>query len=140
MVVAELRIESVKNVKNNPYYGNYEVKHVDVRTIENQKYEGLMSPINGIVLKFKSIDGEKLTITIDKHYFTGLKPCEVVKDCTFDTTFGHNGCIYQVCVNAHGELEYLYEWFSRGDFEDGNEADNVYTGKSKGVKWELLEK
>jgi hypothetical protein len=34
----------------------------------------------------------------------------------------------------------LYEWFSRGDFEDGNEADNVYTGKSKGVKWELLEK
>jgi hypothetical protein len=140
MVVAELRIESVRKVKKNPYYGDYEVKHVDVRTIENQKYSFLESPENGIVLKFKNIDGEKLTITIDKHYFTGLKPSEITNDCTFDTSFGHNGCIYQVCVNAHGELEYLYEWFSRGDFEDGNEADNVYTGKSKGVKWELLEK
>ena len=135
-----MKIESVKKVKNNPYYGDYEIRHVDVRTIENQKYEGLVSPEKGIMLTFKCMDGEKLTITIDKHYFTGLKPNEVVNDCTFDTSFGHNGCIYQVCVNAHGELEYLYEWFSRGDFEDGNEADNVYTGKSKGVKWELLEK
>lgn len=140
MVVAELKIESVKKVKNNPYYGDYEIRHVETRTIVNQKYEGLVSPEKGIMLTFKCMDGEKLTIAIDRHYFTGIKPCEVVKDCTFDTTFGRNGCIYQVCVNAHGELEYLYEWFSRGDFEDGNEADNVYTGKSKGVKWELLEK
>ncbi len=140
MVVAELKIESVNKIKNNPYYGDYEVRHVDVRTIENQKYEGLVSPEKGIVLKFKCMDGDRLTITIDRHYFMGLTPMEVVNDSTFSTSFAHNGRIYEVNVNTKGELEYMCEWASYYEFEEGYDPDNEYTGNSKAVKWELLEK
>jgi len=138
--IAELKIESVKKVKNNHFYGDYEIKETNVRTIINEKYEGLVSPAKGIVITFKTIDGDKVTFTIDRHYYTGLKPCEIDKGTTFDTSFSYGGHIYEVSVNEEGGLEYLYEWYSIGGFEDGNDADNVYTGKSKGVKWELIDK
>ena len=138
--IAELKIESVKRVKNNPFYGDYEIRECSTRTIINEKYDGLVAPEKGIVITLKTIDGDKVTFTIDRYYFTGLKPCEI--DCyqTWDTSLSYDGHIYQVCVNEKGGLEYLYEWYSISDFEDGNEADNVYRTKSKGVKWELIDK
>lgn len=139
-IIAELKIESVKKVKNNPYYGDYEIREVNTRTIINEKYDGLVSPAKGITITFKTIDGDKVIFTIDRHYYTGLKSCEITKDCTFDTSLTYNGHIYEVLVNEEGGLEYLYEWYSYVDYEDGNEADNAYTGKSKGVKWELIDK
>ena len=49
------------------------------------------------------------------------------------------GRIYEVTVNIRGELISLDEWFSSGDFEDGNEPDIHNTKKSRGIKWELIE-
>ena len=138
--IAELKIESVKKIKNNPFYGDYEIRETNVRTIINEKYEGLIAPEKGITIAFKTIDNDKVTFTIDRHYYTGLKPCEITKDCTFDTSFTYNGHIYEVSVNDKGELMYLYEWYSYSDYEDGNEADNAYTGKSRGIKWGLIDK
>jgi len=140
MVIGELKIESSRKVKDNLFYGDFEIRNEYKRTIINEKYEGLISPKYGIVIRFKSIDAENLTITIDRHYFTGLKPTEIVDGGTFDTTFGYNGAIYQVCVNIDGELEEMYEWYSRSDYDDGNEPDNHYTKRSKSVKWEKLDR
>ena len=138
--IAELKIESVKKVKNNHFYGDYEIRETNVRTIINEKYYGLVSPAKGLVITLKTIDGDKVTFTIDRHYYMGLKLCEIEDGTTFDTSFTFNGHIYEVSVNYKGELEHLYEWYSYSNFEDGNDADNVYTGKSKGVKWELIDK
>ncbi len=139
--IAELKIESVKSVKNNPFYGAFEIRECCTRTIINEKWDGLVAPEKGIIITFKNIDGDKVTFTFDRHYFTGLKPCEIVKGATWDTSFGcFGGHIYEVNVNAKGELEWLYEWYSISDYEDGNEADNIYKKNSKGVKWELIDK
>ena len=140
MVIAELKIESVSKVKGNKFYGNYEVRNVHTRTVINEKYEGLISPNNGIVVTIKTIDGDKVTFTIDKHYYTGELPKDVDRDTTFSTSFGYDGCIYEIEVDVEGNLVSFSEWFSRGDFEDGNEPDNHYTAKSRGIKWELLDR
>jgi len=140
MVIGELKIESVSKVKSNKFYGNYEVRNVYTRTIINEKYEGLISPNNGIVVTIKTIDGDKVTFTIDKHYYTGELPQDVDSSTTFSTSFGYGGCIYEIEVDVEGNLVSFSEWFSRGDFEDGNEPDNYYTANSRGIKWELLDR
>jgi hypothetical protein len=140
MVIGELKIESVSKVKSNKFYGNYEVRNVYTRTIINEKYEGLISPNNGIVVTIKSIDGDKLTFTIDKHYYTGELPENVHSGTTFSTSFGYGGCIYEIEVDVEGNLVSFSEWFSRSDFEDCTEPDNHYTAKGRGIKWELLDR
>jgi len=44
-----------------------------------------------------------------------------------------------VTVDVRGQLISLDEWYGMGEFEDGNEPDNHYTKKSKGIKWELVD-
>ena len=38
-----------------------------------------------------------------------------------------------------GEFFSVDEWLSIGDFEDGNDPDNTWYNRSKGIKWELIE-
>jgi hypothetical protein len=47
--------------------------------------------------------------------------------------------VYEACVDVNGQLVSFDEWINIGDFEDGNEPDNHYTKRSRGIKWELVD-
>ena len=138
MVIGELKVVKTSKVKNNHYYGDYEVVDTFTHHIVNEKYEGLVSPESGIHIMVKSIDGDKLDITVTKYAFTGEVEKYSDKDTEFSTSFGFGGHVYEIAVNVRGQLAFFDEWYSMGDFEDGNEPDNHYNAKSKGIKWELL--
>lgn len=138
MVIAELRVESVEKIKGNRFYGDYEAKTNYTRTIIDEKYDGLVCPKNGIALTIKNYDDVKVTFSIDRHYFTGEPEDSVDKNTTFSTSFGYGGCIYEIEVDIEGNLVSFDEYFSRAEFEDGDEPTNHYTAKSRGIKWELI--
>lgn len=140
MVIGELKIECIRKVKNNPFYGNYEVRSTTTQTIINERYTGLVSPKHGIIIVFNTIDNDKVTFTIDRHSYTGEPEAECDKDTIFSTSFTHHGHVYEVSVDLDGNLVSLDEWYNTGDFEDGTEPDNHYTAKSRGIKWELLDR
>ena len=138
MVIGELKVVKTSKVKNNHFYGDYEIVDTFTHHIVNEKYEGLVSPDSGIHIMVKSIDGDKLDITVTKYAFTGEVEKYSDKDTEFSTSFGFGGHLYEIAVNTRGQLVSFDEWYSMGDFEDGNEPDNHYNAKSKGIKWELL--
>lgn len=139
MVIGELKVVKTTKVKNNPYYGDYEVVDTLTHHIVDEKYVGLVSPENGIHITVKSIDGDKLDITVSKYAFTGEIEKDSDKYTEFSTSFGFCGHLYEVTVDTRGQLVSLDEWYGMGDYEDGNEPDNHYTKRSKGIKWELFE-
>ena len=139
MVIGELKVVKTTKVYNNPYYGDYEVVDTFTHHIVNEKYVGLVSPENGIHITVKNIDGEKLDITVSKYAFTGEIEKHSDKDTEFSTSFGFGGHLYEITVDVRGQLVSLDEWYGMGDFEDGNDPDNHYTKRYKGIKWELFE-
>lgn len=139
MVIGIFKAETTRKVKDNPFYGNYEVKEETTKTIVNEKYVGLVSPKNGIMVTIKTIDGDKVTFTIGKYYITGEPENEVDEDTEFSVSFSYNAHVYEIVVDTNGQLISFDEWYNVGDFEDGNEPDNHYTKRSKGIKWELLD-
>lgn len=139
MVIGELKVVKTTKVKNNPYYGDYEVVDTFTHHIVDEKYVGLVSPENGIHITVKSIDGDKLDITVSKYAFTGEIEKDSDKYTEFSTSFGFAGHLYEITVDTRGQLVSLDEWYGMGDYEDGNEPDNHYTKRSKGIKWELFE-
>jgi len=138
MIIGEVKVTKTTKVKNNPYYGDYEIVDTFTHHIINEKYVGLVSPDKGIHIIVKSIDGDKLDIIVTKYAFTGEDERHFDKYSDFSTSFGFGGHIYEVTVDKSGNLVSLDEWYGMGDFEDGNEPDNHYTGKSKGIKCETL--
>ena len=139
MVIGELKVVKTTKVKNNPYYGNFEITDTFTHHIVNEQYIGLVSPQNGIHVVVKSIDGDKLDITVGKYAFTGEREKDYDEDTEFSTSFGFGGHLYEITVDTRGQLISLDEWYGMGDFEDGNEPDNHYTKKSNGIKWDLLD-
>jgi hypothetical protein len=138
MVVGTLRIEETTKVKNNPFYGDYEAKSVFTRTLVNQKYVGLVSPKAGIHITIKGTGGD-IDIYLNKYYFEGIPENEADKDDDFSISFTYGGHVYEVTVDACGQLITLCEWLNIGDFEDCLDPDNVWRKRSKGIKWELIE-
>jgi hypothetical protein len=139
MIIGEVKVTKTTKVKNNPYYGDYEITDTFSHHIVNEKYVGLVSPDKGIHIIVKSIDGDKLDIIVTRYAFTGEVEKYSDKNTEFSTSFGFDGHIYEVTVDVRGELVSLDEWYGYGDFEDGNEPDGHWTKRSKGIKWELLE-
>ena len=139
MVIGELKVVKTTKVKNNPYYGNFEITDTYTHHIVNEQYIGLVPPQNGIHVVVKSIDGDKLDITVGKYAFTGEREKDYDEDTEFSTSFGFGGHLYEITVDTRGQLISLDEWYGMGDFEDGNEPDNHYTKKSNGIKWDLLD-
>lgn len=139
MVIGELKVVKTTKVKNNPYYGNFEITDTFTHHIVNEQYIGLVSPQNGIHVVVKSIDGDKLDITVGKYAFTGEIEKDYDEDTEFSTSFGFGGHLYEITVDTRGQLISLDEWYGMGDFEDGNEPDNHYTKKSNGIKWDLID-
>ena len=140
MIIGYVKVEKTTKVKNNSYYGNYEIKDTYTHHIMNEKYVGLVSPDKGIHITVKTAcDGDTLDIIVTKYAFTGEIEKYSDKYTEFSTSFGFDGHIYEVTVDVRGELVSLDEWYGYGDFEDGNEPDGHWTKRSKGIKWELLE-
>jgi len=140
MVLGILKVEGTTKFKNNPFYGNYEAKSVFTRTLVNQKYVGLVSPKNGIHITIKGTEGDgDIDIYLNKYYFEGIPENEVYKDDDFSISFTYEGHVYEVTVDANGQLISLCEWFNVGDFEDCLKPDNVWKKHSKGIKWELID-
>lgn len=139
MVIGIFKAECSEKVKGNKFYGNYTATDIDTRTIVNDKYEGLVPPKSGITFTITTLSGDKVKFIIGKYYFTGEYKKEHNKHTEYELGFGYKGHMYQVCVNYLGELVFLNEWYSYGDFEDGNEPDNHWSKNSKGIKWELMD-
>lgn len=139
MVVGTLRIEETTKVKNNPFYGDYEAKSVFTRTLVNQKYVGLVTPKAGIHITIKGSDGDNIDIYLNKYYFEGIPEKEACGDDDFSISFTYGGHVYEVTVDACGQLITLCEWLNIGDFEDCLDPDNVWRKRSMGIKWELIE-
>ena len=138
MIIGEVKVTKTTKVKDNPFYGDYEIVDTYTHHIVNEKYVGLVSPDKGIHIVVKSIDGDKLDIIVTKYAFTGKVEIYSDEYTEFSTSFGFGGHIYEVSVDKSGNLVSLDEWYGMGDFEDGNEPDNHYTGKSKEIKCETL--
>ena len=140
MVVGYIKVEKTTKVKDNKFYGNYEIKDTYTHNIVNEKYVGLVPPKNGIhiVLK-KNFDGETLDIVVTKYAFTGELENKYCEDTDYSTSFGFSGHIYEVSVDFNGQLICVDEWYSYSDFEDGNEPDNHWSKNSKGIKWDLVD-
>ena len=139
MVIGIFKAESVRKVKDTQFYGTYEVKDEVSRTILNEKYVGLVPPKNGIKLTFKNIDDEKVTFTLGKYFITGEFENAVDEYTEFSVNFCYKGHVYDVVVDANGQLLSMDEWYHLGEFEDGATPDAHYTKKSRGVKWELVD-
>lgn len=135
MVIGFFKAEATRKVTNNPFYGNYEVKEVLERTYVNEKYVGLVPPKNGIRLTITTIDGNKVTFTIGKYFITGETEDEYCDMSQFSVSFSYKSHVYELCIDAAGQLVSFDEWYNVGDFEDGAEPDNHYTKKSRGIKW-----
>ncbi len=143
MVIGIFKAESVRKVKKNPFYGNYEVKTEVNKTILNQNYTGLVPPKNGVKFTINTMDGDKVTFTIGKYFFTGETEVFADENTTFSVSFDYEGRIYEVSVKSNGDLISVDEWYGRNEFEDGNDPDNSYkashTKKTRGLKWELVD-
>lgn len=140
MVIGKLKVEETTNVKDNPFYGDYEAKSVYTRTLVNQKYVGLVSPKNGIHITILGTDGDdNIDIYLNKYYFEGIPEKDYDEDCVFSISFTYGGHVYEVEVDYNGQLVSLSEWLNTGDFEDCLDPDNTWKKRSKGIKWELIE-
>ena len=138
-VMGIFKAECSEKVKGNKFYGDYVTTKVDSRTIVNQKYVGLVPPKSGIKFTITTLSGDKVTFIIGKYYFTGEYEKDHDANTEYSLGFGYDGHMYDICVDALGELVSLDEWYSYGDFEDGNEPDIHYTKKSRDIKWELMD-
>ena len=141
MVIGIFKAESTREVKNNPFYGDYQVKEEVSKTIVNEKYTGLVPPKNGIKITFENADCREVTFTIGKYFFTGVRKSEYDEDSEFSATFDNAGHIYEVCVDCNGDLISLDEWYDRGDFEDGNEPfyHHIKTNVDELLEYELID-
>lgn len=137
MVIGVLKINETEKVKNNPFYGDYEVKTSYERTIINEKCVGLVHPENGIRIVLKS-DGVEVEFIIGRFCFTGEFENSCDDDTTFTGSFSYKGNVYEVEVDRIGQLVSFDEWFNKGSFEDCCEPDNHYTKRSEEIKCELL--
>ena len=138
MVTGFLKVSTSRMVKDNPFYGNYVVTTELTKTIVNEKYAGLVSPKKGIHITIKS-DGEATDFIIGKYFITGEDKKFVDADTTFSTTFTYEGHVYEIEVDAEGELVAFREWLSESYFEDDYSPDNKWTKRSRGIKWELMD-
>lgn len=140
MVIGFLKVETTRKVYDNIFYGHYEVKDVYTQTIINEEYNNLVNPKNGLIVAIKDKDAkEETTFTFSKYFYTGELQNKADEDTEFSTTFAYKGHVYEITVDACGQLISLDMWINTGDYEDGTEPDEHYTKKSKGIKWTLME-
>jgi hypothetical protein len=128
MVEAKLRVETLENRNNNnPFYGNSLVKMVTEETFYHDKDVRKHIAPRGIKATLK-VGDVVMDITINKYYLEH----EATDDglSRYIAFFGINDKVYEVCVwfdigNKIKDVS-LSEWLQIGDFENGDDADNIY--------------
>ena len=143
MVEAKLRVEVTRfsNVEN-PIYGNTIVKNVyeETHIRDFDKRGTKVAPFcsvapYGVAATFsidrsyedaegKKIDAKEIfDIKIGKYYLTDED------NGAYSALFQHDNKMYELFVHFSGKhitFISLSEWLDKGDFEDGEEADNEY--------------
>jgi hypothetical protein len=128
MVEAKLRVETTEcRNNNNSSYGNSLVKKVTEETFYHDKDVRTHIAPRGIKATL-IIDKVVMDITINKYYLEH----EATDDglSRYIAFFGINDKVYEVCVwfdidNKIKDVS-LSEWLQIGDFENGDDADNIY--------------
>lgn len=124
MVESKLRVET-KEVSNDnsPYYGNSLIKNV----VEEVHYHDCDKRVDiapcGVMATIK-VGDVVFDISVSRHFFDhegegGYLAYFHISDVTYE--------LY-VKFNDNDEIEdiWLSEWLTYGEFEDGDDADNVY--------------
>ena len=127
-VKANLRVETLENRNNNnPFYGSTLVKKVTEETFCHDKDERKHIAPSGIKAILK-IGNVKMDITINRYYLEH----EATDDglSRYIAFFSIEEQVYEVCVwfNRDNSIKVisLSEWLQSGDFENGDDADNIY--------------
>ena len=128
MVEAKLRVETLENRNNNnPFYGNSLVKKVTEETFYHDKDVRKHIAPRGIKATLK-VGDVVMDITINKYYLEHEATDDGLN--RYIAFFGINDKMYEVCVwfdidNKIKDVS-LSEWLEIGDFENGDDADNIY--------------
>ena len=137
MVEAKLRVETLENRNNNnPFYGNSLVKKVTEETFCHDKDERKHIAPSGIKAVLK-IENVAMDITINRYYLEH----EATDDglSRYIAFFSIEEKVYEVCVwfnqdNSINAIS-LSEWLQSGDFENGDDADNIYWSDEHFISW-----
>lgn len=137
MVEAKLRVETLENRNNNnPFYGNSLVKKVTEETFCHDKDERKHIAPSGIKAVLK-IENVVMDITINRYYLE----YEATDDglSRYIAFFSIEEKVYEVCVwfnqdNSINAIS-LLEWLQSGDFENGDDADNIYWSDEHFISW-----
>jgi len=123
MVESKIRVEALESGYNPTFYGNTLVKKVIEETLLNDydKRENV-APF-GVIATIK-VGDVVLDIRVNRYYFDYEDSGEYV------AFFSIEEKVYEVCVkfdeNNDFENLWLSEWLQRGNFEDCDDADNIY--------------
>ena len=129
MVEAKLRVETLEyRNNNNPFYGNSLFKKVTEETFYHDKDVRTNIAPSGIKATLKVGDVMVMDITINKYYLEHEATDDGLN--RYIAFFGINDKVYEVCVwfdidNKIKDVS-LSEWLQIGDFENGDDADNIY--------------
>ena len=122
MVKAEIRVEALTSW-NNPFYGNVLAKKVTEESLmhDYDKRENI-APF-GIIATIK-VGDVVLDIRVNRYYF------DHEDSDSYVAFFSIEEKVYEVWVkfdeNNDFEDLWLSEWLQSGDFENGDDADNIY--------------
>ena len=123
MVEAKIRVEALTSW-NNPFYGNVLVKKVTEESLmhDYDKRENV-APF-GVIATIKVASDIVLDIRVNKYYFDHEGSDGYV------AFFSIEEKVYEVWVkfDTDNNIENLWlsEWLQSGDFENGDDADNIY--------------
>jgi len=123
MVEAKIRVEAFESRCNPTFYGNTLVKKVTEESLihdyDNRKN---VAPF-GIIATIKVASDIVLDIRVNRYYFDYVSGGYVA-------FFSIEEKVYEVWAkfNENNDLENIciFEWLQSGDFENGDEADNIY--------------
>lgn len=122
MVEAKIRVEALTSW-NNPFYGNVLAKKVTEESLmhDYDKRENI-APF-GIIATIK-VGDVVLYIRVNRYYF------DHEDSDSYVAFFSIEEKVYEVWVkfDTDNNIEdlWLSEWLQSGDFENGDDADNIY--------------
>lgn len=127
MVESTLRVE-IDSVSTNPFFGRV-VRHKVINETHRKDYDNSPSIApNGVHVYLTTKDLRTFDIKVSRTYFD----CESSADGggRYLTFFEDEERVYELCVqfkeNKCIDWVTLSEWLHCGEFEDGNDSDNVY--------------
>lgn len=124
MVQAKIRVEAL-STRNNPlFFGNVLVKKVTEETLMHDYDNRKNVAPSGIIATIKVSNNTILDIRVNRYYF------DHEDSDSYVAFFSIEEKVYEIWVkfdtNKNIENLWLSEWLQSGDFENGDDADNIY--------------